>query len=57
VGAAAGAIAALVGVRHLVRHHGLRMRLEAGRVRFTMERREPPATAVRPYRSPDLEGR
>jgi MFS family permease len=57
VGAAAGASAALVGLRHLVRHHGLRMRLEAGRIRFTMARREPPATAVRPYRSPDLEGR
>jgi MFS family permease len=37
VGAAAGAAAVLVGVRYLVRYHGLKVRVDAGRLRFSMQ--------------------
>jgi MFS family permease len=36
VGAASGLLAAAVGVRYLVRHRQLRVRLESGRVRFRL---------------------
>jgi MFS family permease len=37
VGASAGALATLVGIRFLVRHRGLRVRVESGRLRFRVE--------------------
>ena len=37
VGAAAGFVAMLVGVRYLVKYHTLRVRIEAGRVRFSTQ--------------------
>jgi len=36
VGAAAGLAAALVGTRYLVKHHALRVRIDAGRLRVSM---------------------
>ena len=45
IGVAAGAAALLVGIRYLVRHRGLRVRFEGGRLRITIDRgplRRPP---------------
>ncbi len=36
IGATAGFLAALVGIRHLIRHRGLRIRFERGRLRILM---------------------
>jgi MFS family permease len=44
VGAAAGFIAALVGIFYLVKHRNLSVRLDAGRLRFSVDDVEP-ATA------------
>lgn len=41
VGAAAGVAAVLVGLRYLVRYHGLEVRLDAGRVRVRLPSSEP----------------
>ena len=57
VGAMAGVLSALVGVRYLVRHRGLRMRFDSGRPRFTLEAREPASPAARAYRAPDTDSR
>ncbi|RDS81732.1 MFS transporter [Dyella monticola] len=43
VGAAGGLAAALVGVRYLVKYHALRVRIDAGRVRFSMRHAVPTA--------------
>ena len=56
VGAAAGFAAALVNVAYLVRHRGLRVRLEGRWPRFRMNPREPAASRVA-VRAPDPEPR
>ena len=53
VGAAAGLLATVVGVRYLVRHRGLAMRREGLRLRFTLA--EPAAKGVA-YRSIEKDG-
>ena len=42
VGAASGILAALVAIDYLRRHRGLRLRIEAGRLRVSVEPRDPP---------------
>ncbi|AMP09990.1 major Facilitator Superfamily protein [Collimonas arenae] len=37
IGAASGLVAALIGIRYLVRHRGLRAYIQAGRLRFSIE--------------------
>jgi MFS family permease len=44
VGAASGFFAVLVGMRYLVRHRGLRLERDGGRLRIVMDPREPAAT-------------
>lgn len=39
VGAAAGWVAAIVGIRYLVKHHGLQLRMDEGRLRLRMRDR------------------
>ena len=52
VGAASGWVAALLGVAYLVRHRGLRIRFEGGRMRVIVSERT--TDASRPeYRAPD----
>jgi MFS family permease len=41
VGAASGLLALAVGVHYLAKYRGLRVRLEAGRVRFTLDKAQP----------------
>jgi len=54
VGAASGFLAALLGISYLVRHRGLRVRLENGRMRVRMHDRDRAAAGGRPdYRAPD----
>jgi MFS family permease len=50
VGAAAGLLAAIVGVRYLLEHRGLRVRREGLRVRFSLDER---AVKVGAYRATD----
>jgi MFS family permease len=44
VGAAGGLSAAIVGVRYLVKHRNLRLRLDAGRLRFRFDEPAHPST-------------
>ena len=52
VGAVAGLLAVLVGIRYLVRHRGLRVRREGLRLRFTLAE---PAVEKAAYRAPETE--
>ena len=46
VGAASGVLALMVGVHYLVRHRGLRVRVDAGRLRFSLDKAEPAVSAA-----------
>jgi MFS family permease len=53
-GASSGILAALVGVRYLVRYRGLRIVRESGRLRVRLERGEPRSQGMRvAYRTTD----
>ncbi|MBU6503190.1 MAG: MFS transporter [Burkholderiales bacterium] len=43
VGAASGFAAAMVGIHYLVKYRGLRVRIQAGRLRFSSDKRNPAA--------------
>jgi MFS family permease len=57
VGAASGLAAALVAVRYLVRHRGLRLEKEAGRWRLRMEAPVPARSSPGHVRAPDPDPR
>ena len=46
VGAASGLLALMVGVHYLVRHRGLRVRVDAGRLRFSLDKADPAVPAA-----------
>ena len=46
VGAASGVLALMVGVHYLVRHRGLRVRVDAGRLRFSLDKADPAVPAA-----------
>jgi MFS family permease len=50
VGAASGFAAAIVGIRYLVKYRRLRVRIDSGRLRFSIAGRDPAADALRPDR-------
>ena len=46
VGAASGVLALMVGVHYLVRHRRLRVRVDAGRLRFSLDKADPAVPAA-----------
>jgi MFS family permease len=58
VGATSCFLAAIVGIRYLVRHRGLRLERHAGRLRFRLRGHEPVRSAAPvEYRAPDPDAR